>query len=124
MEPGQQEALFLLLVSQLRDAAWFSFGRAEHPAAGHKERNLDAARFHIDMLGMLEEKTRDRLSATESRALAQTLTELRMLYVDELGKPETPSRGTDERGGEGAAEEEAAKDRGGREAQGSGEAGG
>ena len=43
--------------------------------------NLPLARQSIDMLVLIEEKTRGNLTGEEERLLAQMLSELRMLYV-------------------------------------------
>jgi hypothetical protein len=50
---------------------------------GHEagEPDLDLAKFHIDTLTMLEEKTRGNLSEDEKRALALALHDLRMRYI-------------------------------------------
>jgi hypothetical protein len=58
------------------------------------EPSLPLARHSIDMLGMLQEKTRGNLTIEESRLLENGLTELRFRYVqvaDEMkrrGKPD------------------------------------
>ena len=51
--------------------------------------NLPLARHSIDILGMLQEKTRGNLSLDEQRLLDNSLTELRFRYVqavEESGK--------------------------------------
>jgi hypothetical protein len=61
------------------------FGKAEEPA----EPNLPLARHSIDMLSMLQQKTRGNLSLEEQRLLENGLTELRFRFVqvgDELKK--------------------------------------
>jgi len=45
------------------------------------EPNLELARHFIDMLAMLQEKTRGNLSLEEKRMLENTITELRFRYV-------------------------------------------
>ncbi|MBD3334872.1 MAG: DUF1844 domain-containing protein [Candidatus Eisenbacteria bacterium] len=91
----QLEHLFYFLVSQLRDTAWLGLGRAPHPVTGKTERNLDLARLQIDLLGMLDTKTEGRRSESETEFLRRALTQLRMVYVEELEKPEEES-GKDE----------------------------
>ncbi|MBU1699426.1 MAG: DUF1844 domain-containing protein [Candidatus Eisenbacteria bacterium] len=86
MATEEQDHLFLILASQLRDAAWMGLGKAEHPVTGKTERNLDLARFQIDMLGMLSDKTSGRLNKTESQFLEQSLTQLRLAYVEEMNR--------------------------------------
>jgi len=43
--------------------------------------DLDAARYFIDLLGLLDEKTRNNLTAIEEKLLSDVLYELRMAYV-------------------------------------------
>jgi hypothetical protein len=55
--------------------------------------NLPLARHSIDMLGMLQEKTRGNLSTEEQRLIENGLTELRFRFVqvaDELKKMPAP----------------------------------
>ena len=47
---------------------------------------LSHARHHIDMLGVLEEKTQGNLAADEKALLAHVLTDLRMTYVAVEGR--------------------------------------
>lgn len=60
-----------------------------------EEPNLPLARHSIDLLAMLQEKTRGNLTAEEQRLLENGLTELRFRYIqvsDELkqkGSPQT-----------------------------------
>ncbi len=64
--------------------------------------NLPLARHSIDMLAMLEEKTRGNLTVSEQRLLENGLTELRFRYVqvsDEMKKraaPQQPGAPADE----------------------------
>lgn len=50
------------------------------------EPDLDAARHFIDMLAMLQEKTRGNLSISEQRLLENSLTELRFRFVQTADK--------------------------------------
>ncbi len=50
------------------------------------EPNLDLARHFIDMLAMLQQKTRGNLSIEEQRLLDNSITELRFRFVQTAGK--------------------------------------
>ncbi len=50
------------------------------------EPNLDLARHFIDLLAMLQGKTRGNLSLEDQRALDNTVTELRFRFVQTAGK--------------------------------------
>jgi Domain of unknown function (DUF1844) len=72
-------------------------------AEEESEPNLPLAKHSIDMLAMLQEKTRGNLSVDEQRLLENGLTELRFRYVqaaDEqkrsAGKPRTDTKKSEE----------------------------
>jgi hypothetical protein len=48
---------------------------------------MPAARLFIDMLEMLERKTQNNLTADELKVLRASLTDLRMMYVEESKAP-------------------------------------
>jgi hypothetical protein len=75
-------------VHDLQMTALVQLGKIVHPVSQQSERNLPAAKGVIDLLGMLEMKTRGNLSSEENRFLQQVLTTLRLNYVDEASRPE------------------------------------
>jgi Domain of unknown function (DUF1844) len=78
---------FVGFVLSLAHTAAVHFGDVANPATGQTgELNLDAARQMIEILSLLEEKTRGNLSAEERQFLDQILYELRMRYI-EVQKP-------------------------------------
>src|SRR6476659_5270641 len=73
---------FAAFVLSLAHTAAVHFGDIPDPVSGQKsELNLPAAQQMIDILALLEEKTRGNLSAEERQVLEQVLYELRMRYV-------------------------------------------
>ena len=72
---------FQTLMSTMATQALFAMGAFPDPRTGQRVAHLDLARHHIDMLGVLEEKTKGNLTAEESDALATTIYELRSRYV-------------------------------------------
>ena len=52
------------------------------PAQGGGRKDLELAKHSIDILSMLEEKTRGNLTATEADLLTNLLFDLRLRYVD------------------------------------------
>lgn len=84
----QPNDLFLGLVASLQASAWMQLGKIMNPLSGKVERNLDRAQETIDLLGVIQEKTRGNLHPDESRLLEQILFELRMNYVEERKQPE------------------------------------
>jgi hypothetical protein len=85
-EPGLNEALFMGLVINLQSTAMIALGKLINPLTQSVDRNLDQARFTIDMLGMLEDKTNGNRTEEETRTLRRVITELRMNYLDEVEK--------------------------------------
>ncbi len=81
---GQRQmpaASFEVLVSTMATQALFALGEIPDPQTGQRMAHLDLARHHLDMLAVIEEKTKDNLSKEESDMLATTLYELRNRYV-------------------------------------------
>jgi hypothetical protein len=79
------EARFDLFLSGLALEALIALGEAPHPATRKHAANLPQARYLIDLLGVLEEKTRGNLSVDEERLLKDTLYQLRMRYLAKTG---------------------------------------
>ncbi len=86
-----QSALFAQMVVQQTNLAMMLLGRVPHPETGEPARNLDAAKLFIDQLEMLEVKTRGNLNRQESALLKQSLMTLRLAFVEEVNRPETPA---------------------------------
>lgn len=74
---------FSTFVFSLNSSALVQFGLLEDPATGKKEKNLILAKQTIDILGMLEEKTKGNLTREEENMLKNILYDLRMIYVKE-----------------------------------------
>ena len=51
-----------------------------------KERNLPLAKQTIDILGVLQEKTKGNLTKDEEQLIENLLHDLRLKYVEESGK--------------------------------------
>ncbi len=75
-------ALFANMVVQQTNMALMFLGQVPHPESGKHVRDLDAARMFIDQLEMLEVKTKGNLDKREEALLRQSLTALRMAFVD------------------------------------------
>jgi hypothetical protein len=73
---------FTTFVLSLSHSALMHLGEAPHPETGRVERNLALARQTIDLIAMLDEKTKGNLTGAEERLLAQLLYDLRMRYVE------------------------------------------
>jgi Domain of unknown function (DUF1844) len=73
---------FATFILSLSHSALMHLGEAPHPDTNSVEANLPLAKQNIDLLGLLEEKTKGNLTGDEERLLAQVLFDLRMRYVE------------------------------------------
>ncbi len=90
-------AQFAGLVLQQTSLARMLLGQTPHPQSGESALDIDGARMVIDQLEMLEVKTKGNLSEAESRLLKQSLTGLRLAFVQAVerqpagGQPAAPA---------------------------------
>jgi uncharacterized protein DUF1844 len=73
---------FSTFVLGLSTQALLHLGEIPNPMTNAVERDLEAAKHVIDILGILQEKTRNNLDAGEENLLSSVLYDLRMRYVD------------------------------------------
>lgn len=72
---------FMGFIFSLSTSVLIHFGEMEDPTTGQKSKNLVAAKQTIDLLGILEEKTKGNLTDHEERFLHDILYDLRMRFV-------------------------------------------
>lgn len=76
------QASFSILVMSIASTAAISLGLEPNPADGKRSVNKDMARFNIDLLRILEEKTRGGSLTEEERGLLQALlADLQLKFV-------------------------------------------
>ena len=75
------QVCFPTFVLSLSSSALVHLGEVPDPETGKTAENIEMAKHTIDILAMLEEKTRGNLDAEESKLLKDMLFELRMHYV-------------------------------------------
>lgn len=82
--PGRQAPAidFTTFVFSLGSSALMHMGDAPHPETGQVDKNLPLARETIDVLAMLQEKTRGNLTSEEDRFLGALLYDLRMRFIE------------------------------------------
>ena len=74
-------ATFDFLVFSLRTQAEMNMGLYNFGGEENAEPNLDLARHAIDLLGVVQEKSKGNLTLEEDRLLNNSLTELRFRFV-------------------------------------------
>jgi len=89
-----RSALFAHMVMQQSSMAMMLLGKTAHPETGKMVRDLEAAKLFIDVLEMLEFKTKGNLNQDEAALLKQSLMSLRMAFVEAVDSPppQTESR--------------------------------
>jgi hypothetical protein len=78
------------LISMLTTQTLFALGFLQIKGEEEREPDLDLARYNIELLGALEEKTKGNLTAEEQQLLKNTLSELRMGYVSVANQVSSP----------------------------------
>jgi hypothetical protein len=73
---------FHTFVLSLGSSALLHLGELEHPEAGGKHLDLPLAKHTIDILAMLEAKTRGNLTGPEEKLMQSLLYDLRLRYVE------------------------------------------
>jgi hypothetical protein len=80
--PGAEDpASFASFMMSIASNAASSLGMMEHPVTGKREVDLELGKHWIDVLGMLQQKTRGNLLPQEQQILEGLLADLRMQYV-------------------------------------------
>jgi hypothetical protein len=83
---SQEETLapidFSTFVMSLATSAMVNLGRMPGPDGEQANANMPAAKQIIDILGILEQKTKGNLSDSENKLLTSLLTDLRIQYVE------------------------------------------
>jgi hypothetical protein len=82
---GLPPASFSILVSNFATQALMELGELENPVTKRKEFAPERAKFTVDLLEVMKEKTKGNLEPEEERFLDGALFELRMKYVRKLG---------------------------------------
>jgi hypothetical protein len=88
--PESEQALpeinFSAFVISLSTQALMHLGEIANPMSGKVEIDVTVAKQMIDILGMLKDKTRGNLNASEDRLMEDILFDLRMKYVEAVKK--------------------------------------
>ena len=86
MTEPQPQLSFTAFVLSLASTAAIHFGDLPDPVSGEQaEQNLDGAAQMIEILALMEQKTRGNLTAEEREVLNQVLYELRLRFVEATG---------------------------------------
>lgn len=75
------EASFSVLVTSIASAAAMSLGLAPNPNTGKPEPDRAMAKFNIDLLDVIKEKTKNNLTAEEQQLINYLLQDLHLKFV-------------------------------------------
>ena len=75
------EASFSVLTMSLASSAAMALGLAPNPQNGESAKDKNMARFNIDLLVMLKDKTKGNLSSDEQRFLDSVINDLQMKFL-------------------------------------------
>ncbi len=70
------------MIQSFVTSAWIQLGKQKSPITDKIEVNLDEARFTIDMIEMIKEKTEGNLNEKEMQIISSSLSELKMNFID------------------------------------------
>ncbi len=85
--PGTQESNFSSFASTLGMQAFFSLGEFQDPASPENKIDLAQAKYLIDILQTLSDKTTGNLSEEEALMMKELLYGLKMKFVEKSSKP-------------------------------------
>lgn len=77
------EPTFTIFLSSLGMQAMIALGKLENPLTGKADKNMEQARFLIDTLSILKEKTKGNVSQEEEKMLNESIYNLQLIYVQE-----------------------------------------
>lgn len=83
---------FSTLVLSLASSAILAMGLEKNPATGQIDKDLELARFNIDMLGMLRDKTKNNLTKDEQDFVENVISDLQIKFVYVSGGKKEPAQ--------------------------------
>ena len=105
-DSGKEQQLFMYLVGTFQSSAWIALGKMKNPMTDKIEKNLDQASYYIDLLDMLQSKTKGNVSEYEEQMLINTVSELKMNFIDEQKNPNNPGETKEQESKDSTGEEE------------------
>ena len=85
-EAPMPEPEISVIISSLATQALIGLGVMGHPISKKKEVDTESAKFSIDLLQVLQDKTKGNLTDLEKRFLETLLHDLRMKFVEATSK--------------------------------------
>ena len=76
------EAKFSSLIMSIASSALMAMGHSPHPHDGHFEIDQNLARFNIDLLLMLRDKTKNNLNTNDINLLEHMIHDLQQKFLN------------------------------------------
>ena len=105
-DPGKEQQLFMYVVGTFQSSARIALGKMKNPMTDKIERNLEQASYYIDLLDMLQLKTKGNVSEYEEQMLINTVSELKMNLIDEQKNPNNPAESKEQESKNSTGEKE------------------
>ena len=102
---SKHDQVLLTLAMNLQGGAMVQLGKLADPISGEVTRNLDGARYAIDVLEMLQAKCQDNTDAEIVGMLDRLVMDLQLNYMDETKKEQASSTDETESADEPPADE-------------------
>ena len=83
----ENDQLLMGLIYSLSETAMVALGKVQNPMSGKIEKNMELAKIQIDMIRMLQQKTKGNVPKEVDSFVASTLSTLELTYVQEQNKP-------------------------------------
>lgn len=77
----KMEASLSVLIMSIASSAIMAMGLAPHPQSGETSKDKNMARFNIDLLIVLQEKTKGNLTKDEAQFLDNLINDLQLKFV-------------------------------------------
>ena len=78
----KDENLFSYVVKTFKSSASISLGKTQNPVTKKVDINLEQAKYYLNILSMLERKTKNNLSEYEQQMLIHNISELKMNFIE------------------------------------------
>jgi len=79
---NKDENLFSYVVETFRSSASISLGKIKNPVTKKIDINLEQAEYYLDILLMLQKKTKNNLTEYEEQMLINIVSELKMNFIE------------------------------------------
>ena len=79
---NKDENLFSYVVDTFRSSASISMGKMKNPVTNKINVNIEQAKYYLDLLIMLQKKTKNNLTDYEEQMLINTVSELKMSFIE------------------------------------------